>query len=207
MFSSRTFSFVLLACALFSCKQKTPPPKTAATVVPVITSREEKERLYDLDKSPMDMIYYPEDFPVLKMSGKVTGLPVARVIYSRPSKDGRTIFGNVVKYGTYWRLGANEGTEIEFFTDVVINGRRVKKGRYIIYCIPYEKKWTIRLNDDLYAWGLRIHSNRDVYSFDIPVEKLNQSIEILTMKFMQSATGAELVMGWDSAKASLPFKY
>jgi hypothetical protein len=207
MFSSRTFSFVLLACALFSCKQKTPPPKTAATVVPVITSREEKERLYDLDKSPMDMIYYPEDFPVLKMSGKVTGLPVARVIYSRPSKDGRTIFGNVVKYGTYWRLGANEGTEIEFFTDVIINGRRVKKGRYIIYCIPYEKKWTIRLNDDLYAWGLRIHSNRDVYSFDIPVEKLNQSIEILTMKFMQSATGAELVMGWDSAKASLPFKY
>jgi hypothetical protein len=207
MFSSRTFSFVLLACALFSCKQKTPPPKTAATVAPVITSREEKERLYDLDKSPMDMIYYPEDFPVLKMSGKVTGLPVARVIYSRPSKDGRTIFGNVVKYGTYWRLGANEGTEIEFFTDVVINGRRVKKGRYIIYCIPYEKKWTIRLNDDLYAWGLRIHSNRDVYSFDIPVEKLNQSIEILTMKFMQSANGAEFVMGWDSAKASLPFKY
>jgi hypothetical protein len=207
MFSSRTFSFVLLACALFSCKQKTPPRKTAATVAPVITSREEKERLYDLDKSPMDMIYYPEDFPVLKMSGKVTGLPIARVIYSRPSKDGRTIFGNVVKYGTYWRLGANEGTEIEFFTDVVINGRRVKKGRYIIYCIPYEKKWTIRLNDDLYAWGLRIHSNRDVYSFDIPVEKLNQSIEILTMKFMQSAGGAELVMGWDSAKASLPFKY
>jgi hypothetical protein len=207
MFSSRTFSLVLLASALFSCKQKTPPTNSAATVAPVITSREEKERLYDLDKSPMDMIYYPEDFPVLKMSGKVTGLPVARVIYSRPSKDGRAIFGNVVKYGTYWRLGANEGTEIEFFTDVVINGRRVKNGRYIIYCIPYEKKWTIRLNDDLYAWGLRIHSNRDVYSFDIPVEKLNQSIEILTMKFMQSGAGAELVMGWDSAKASLPFKY
>lgn len=155
----------------------------------------------------MDMIYYPEDFPLLKMSGKATGLPVSRVIYSRPSKDGRPVFGNVVKYGTYWRLGANEGTEIEFFRDVVIQGRRVKKGRYIMYCIPYENKWSIRFNDDIFSWGLRIHSNRDVYSFDIPVDKLNQSIEILTMKFMDTGEGAQLVMGWDSVKASLPFKY
>ena len=192
---------------LLSCEQKEAPPKQQqpGTITPVTSPRDDKERLYNVDKSPMDIVYFPEDFPVLKMSGKVEGTPVARVIYSRPSKDGRAIFGNVVKYGTYWRLGANEGTEIEFFSDVVISGQRVRKGRYIIYCIPYDKKWTIKLNNDLYSWGLRIHSNRDVYTFDIPVSKLNQPIEIFTMKFSETNEGGELIMAWDSVRAQLPF--
>ena len=38
----------------------------------------------------------------------------ARVVYSRPKKEGRTIFGGLVEYGQVWRLGANEATEIEF---------------------------------------------------------------------------------------------
>jgi hypothetical protein len=64
---------------------------------------------------------------------------------------------------------ANEGTEIEFFKDVSILGKTVKKGRYIIYSVPYKNKWTIKLNNDLYTWGLSIHSAKDVYSFDVPV--------------------------------------
>jgi hypothetical protein len=192
-----------------SCKQKeVAKDQQLNTVVPIqVTNGQDKARLYNLDKSPMDMMYYPEEFPVLKMSGKASGLPVARVIYSRPSKDGRVIFGNVVKYGTYWRLGANEGTEIEFFTDVTISAKKVKKGRYIIYCIPYQKKWTLRLNDDLFTWGLRIHSSRDVYSFDIPVEKSLNVFEVFTMKFERFENGARLLMAWDDVKAALPFKY
>lgn len=192
---------------LSSCKEKSAPPQQTTHVAPAAKGADEKVRLYNLDKSPMDIIYYPEDFPVAKMSGTASGIPIARLIYSRPSKDGRTIFGNVVKYGTYWRMGANEGTEIEFFRDVSVNGRAVRRGRYIIYCIPYENKWTIRLNDDLYAWGLRIHSNRDVYSFDIPVTKNANLLEILTMKFQEAEEGGELLIGWDSVRAALPFKY
>ena len=200
---------MILLVVLASCEEnKQPVPQAPTKVVPSVSAKEERERIYNVDKSPMDMIYYPEDFPVLKMSAKSDGNPIARLIYSRPSKDGRSIFGNVVKYGTYWRLGANEGTELEFFTNVQINGKSVKKGRYIIYCIPYENKWTLRLNDDLYTWGLRIHSNRDVYSFDVPVTKTNGSIEILTMKFQAvKEREAQLVIGWDNVKASLPFKY
>lgn len=199
---------IILSMAL-SCKEDQPAPTRSNNTPPkpAVSSNDEKIRRYNMDKSPMDMIYYPEDFPVLKMSGKVNGNPVARVIYSRPSKDGRKIFGNVVRYGTYWRMGANEGTEIEFFTDVEIYGRRVKKGRYILYCVPYEKKWTLKFNDDLYTWGLRIHSSRDIYSFDIPVEKSANVFEVLTMKFEKSDTGAKLMIGWDSVKAALPFKY
>src|ERR1700741_4977067 len=75
----------------------------------------------DLDKSPMDMSYYPQNYPNLKMNGKVNDAPIARVVYSRPQKNGRQIFGGIVKYGEVWRLGANEDTEIEFFRNVKLN--------------------------------------------------------------------------------------
>ena len=69
----------------------------------------------DLDKSPMDMSYSPQNYPIIKMNGKTTAQPVARVIYGRPQKAGRVIFGGIVAYDQIWRLGANEATEIEFF--------------------------------------------------------------------------------------------
>lgn len=207
MFFNKRNCIWILAALLTACKQKDIPPQKNSQGNASVAKNQDKARLYNLDKSPMDMVYFPEDFPVLKMSGKVSGTPKARVIYSRPSKDGRQIFGNVVKYGTYWRLGANEGTEIEFFTDVIISGKKIKKGRYIIYCIPYEKKWTLRLNDDLFSWGLRIHSNRDVYSFDVPVIKTDNVFEILTMKFEEAEGGARLLIAWENTKAEMPFKF
>ena len=153
------------------------------------------------------MIYLPDDYPVLKMSGKTKELPVARVIYSRPIKDGRSIFGNVVKYGSYWRLGANESTEIEFFRNVTVAGQKVKKGRYIIYCIPFKDTWTIKLNNDLYTWGLKVHSLDDIYSFEIPVTNLPREYDVFTMQFVEKDNGAELLMAWDSVRAALPIKY
>lgn len=194
-------AFFLLFLA--ACGDNHTTPVKHVNVQPGTTVREQK-RASNMDKSPMDVTYFPEDYPVLKMSGKISGDPVARVIYSRPSKDGRPIFGNVVKFGTYWRLGANEGTELEFFRDVTIQGRNVKKGRYILYSVPYERKWTIKLNDDLYTWGLSIHSAKDVYSFDVPVTTSPNIYEVLTMKFEPDENGARLMMAWDSVRTYLP---
>ncbi len=44
-----------------------------------------------------------------------------------------------------------------------INGKTVPKGRYVLYAIPWEKEWTIILNNDLYTWGLKIDSTKDAY--------------------------------------------
>ena len=209
MFCSIRYSFPLsvLLFTLLSCKDNSHTPVQQVNVQPAAAKAQEKKRAANMDKSPMDITYYPEDFPVLKMSGKATGEPVARLIYSRPSKDGRPIFGNVVKFGTYWRLGANEGSEIEFFRDVSVMGRKVKKGRYIIYSVPYKNKWTIKLNSDLYTWGLSIHSAKDVYSFDIPVNAAENNYEVLTMRFESKDGGAQLMMAWDSVKTYLPFTF
>jgi len=159
-----------------------------------------------LDKSPMDMIYYPVDYPVLKMSGKLHSQPIARVIYSRPDKDGRIIFGGVVKYGAPWRLGANEATEIELFRDVSILGQRVKRGRYVLYCVPYENRWTIVFNGDLYTWGLKINQRLDIYRFDVPVTLTNSRYEVFTMKFERLEKEVGLSMAWDNVYTVLPIR-
>src|SRR5262245_18493936 len=83
-----------------------------------------------VDKSPLDISYYPHNYPVLKIQDKATEPLQARVLYSRPRKEGRPIFGGLVEYGKVWRLGANEATEIEFFKHVRVNGKRIGKGRY-----------------------------------------------------------------------------
>ncbi len=161
-----------------------------------------------LDKSPMDMSYYPSGYPVLKMQDKVTEPLVARVVYGRPQKNGRVIFGELVEYGKVWRLGANEATEIEFFKPVKINGKRVKKGRYTLYCIPATNKWTIILNKDTDTWGAFSYSQqKDLLRVDLPVEKVAEPNETLAMIFEKSPTGTNLVMTWDDVKVTLPINF
>src|SRR6187551_3212525 len=77
-----------------------------------------QEKLPELDKSPLDISYYPDGYPLLKIQGKTNDPLVARIVYSRPQKNERKIFGELIEYGKVWRLGANEATEIEFFRDV-----------------------------------------------------------------------------------------
>ncbi len=159
----------------------------------------------ELDKSPMDMSYWPANYPILKMSGKAKDMPVARVIYGRPLKNGRVIFGGIVKYNDVWRLGANEATEVEFFKNVKIGGRTVPKGRYSLFCEPAENKWTLIISKDNYSWGSFTYDNKkDVLRTDIDIEKNSESVEAFTIYFDETKNGANLIFLWDELKASLP---
>jgi Protein of unknown function (DUF2911) len=159
------------------------------------------------DISPMDMSYFPAEYPQLKMTHSVKTLPVARVIYSRPHREGRVIFGQLVKYGEPWRLGANEATEIDFFQNVSIENKKVRAGRYILYAIPQENEWTIVLNSNIDTWGLQIDSTKDLMRFTATVSKSETPIEFFTMVFRKSDTGANLIMTWDYVKATLPINF
>jgi hypothetical protein len=158
-----------------------------------------------LDKSPMDMSYYPVNYPALKIQDKVTEPLVARVVYSRPFKSGRVIFGGLVEYGKVWRLGANEATEIEFFRHVRIGGKRIPRGRYTLYAIPYENNWTIIVNKETDTWGsFKYNANKDVIRIDVPVQKNTELLDAMAMVFEKTINGINLVMGWDTLKVALP---
>lgn len=158
-----------------------------------------------VDKSPMDMSYYPANYPVLKIQDKVTESLAARVVYSRPQKAGRPIFGGLVKYGEIWRLGANEATEIEFFKNVRIGGKKINKGRYTLYAIISETYWTIIINKDTDTWGsFKYDPKKDVVRATASVQKTDVVIESLSMGFEKATGGFNLVIGWDNIKATLP---
>jgi hypothetical protein len=161
-----------------------------------------------VDQSPMDISYYPTNYPVLKIQDKITESLVARVVYSRPKKSGRVLFGGLVKYGDVWRMGANEATEIEFFRHVRIGGKKIPKGRYTLYAVVNDTSWTIIVNKETDTWGaFRYNPKKDIVRVDVPVQRINAIVEYLSMIFEKTGTGINLVVGWDNVKVELPITY
>jgi Protein of unknown function (DUF2911) len=162
-------------------------------------------KLPEVDKSPMDVCYYPNNYPILKIQNKANEPVVARVLYSRPQRQGRKVFGELVEYGKLWRLGANEATEIDFFKDVKIGGKKVVKGRYTLYAIVNENNWTIIINKDTDTWGaFKYDSKKDVVRTDVAVQKTEEIAETMSMWFEKTNTGISLMIAWEQVKISLP---
>jgi Protein of unknown function (DUF2911) len=163
-------------------------------------------RLPPLDKSPLDISYYPANYPVLKIQDKITEPLLARVIYSRPSKAGRNIIGDLVEYGQIWRMGANEATEIELFRDVTVMSNKVKKGRYTLFAIPGQEHWTIIFNRETDTWGaFRYDMKKDALRVDLKPERMKEEQEVLSMYFEKNGQQIDLNLLWDNIKLSIPF--
>ena len=160
------------------------------------------------DKSPLDISYFPANYPILKIQNKTTEAPLARIIYSRPQKSGRTIFGDLVEYGKIWRLGANEATELELFKDARVGDKRIKKGRYTLYAIPAPESWTLILNKELDTWGaFQYDPNKDVIRVNVTPEVNPEFQETFTLVFEGSKEKAYLVIAWDNFIAKLPLSW
>jgi hypothetical protein len=160
-----------------------------------------------LDKSPMDMSYYPLNYPILKIQDKATEPLIARVVYSRPRKEGRVIFGGLVEYGKVWRMGANEATEIEFFSAVRIGDKKIARGRYTLYAIVNDSNWTIILSKDTDTWGaFKYDPKQDVVRVNVPVQMNAEPVESFAMVFDKTTTGFNLIITWDLIRVALPVK-
>ena len=197
-------------CLLLACNDTTtekPASKTTQKKDTAVINAPPQNPYVNVDVSPMDISYYPTDYPLQKMSGKSDSLPVMRVIYSRPHRQGRKIFGNLLHYGEPWRLGANEATEIELFRPVTIQNKKIPKGRYTLYCVPYEDRWTIVFNSNVYSWGLKPLPEKDLYKFDVSVEQAEENVEYFTMVFEKiDNSNANLHITWDEVLVHLMIK-
>lgn len=190
--------------------QKPPQADAAPTKSDTITTKigTLPNPYVNLDASPLDIAYYPTDYPMQKMNGTAAASPVMRIVYGRPFKKNRLIFSDnanaMCPYGKPWRLGANEATEIEFFAPVKFAGKEIAPGRYILYAIPEKDYWTVVLNSNVFSWGLHIDPSKDIFRAKVPVEVQQPSIENFTISYEGEGKNVDLLMAWDDVKVRVP---
>jgi hypothetical protein len=166
------------------------------------------QKFKSLDKSPMDMTYYPDEFAHDRKFApqKVGDKAYIRLTYSRPAKKERVIFGKLVPYGKVWRVGADEASEIKFYEDVTVQGKTLKAGVYSLFMIPNETEWTIIFNTDLDVWGAYSYNEaKDVLRVKVSPKKMDEMVENLTINFKKGNDNeAVMNLGWDNVTVSLP---
>ena len=158
------------------------------------------------DPSPADIVYFPLNAAKVKTDDDVK--PIIKVVYSRPQKKGRDIFGVLEQYGKVWRFGANESTEIHFFEKVTVGGKKIKAGTYSLFAIPNKDKWTIIINKQTDKWGAFTYNQAmDIVRIDVPVKTLNKPIEYFSLTFSPLPQGATLIAAWDKTQVELPITF
>lgn len=148
---------------------------------------------------------------------QVIGLETQVTInYSRPGVKGRTIWGNLVKFGLQpgnkysknkpfpWRAGANEATTITFSKDVLIEGKALAAGTYSVHMIVEESSCIIIFNTEAKIWGSYLY-NQEKDALRIEVKSQESSFEEwLRYGFnLLSPTSAEAFLAWEKKK--IPF--
>ncbi|MEM9928738.1 MAG: DUF2911 domain-containing protein [Bacteroidota bacterium] len=161
------------------------------------------------DASPMDLVQHPNMSRLrnfVEEKDLEANLPQVRVVYSRPQMKGRKIFGDLLKYGEMWRVGANETTLVTFFMDAVINGTEIKAGTYGLFAEVNDGEWEFILHKNTQSWGNANHDAKDnVVTVKAKTEKTPTTLEALSMTFADKGSGnIELIVGWEDTMARLP---
>ncbi|WP_171036682.1 DUF2911 domain-containing protein, partial [Pseudoalteromonas sp. S410] len=76
--------------------------------------------------------------------------------YSRPNIKGRPLFkegSELAPLGKLWRTGANAATRLYFSDNVMMGGKLLDTGSYVLYTIPGKETWEIIVNKGLNNWG------------------------------------------------------
>ncbi len=132
------------------------------------------------------------------------GLVNISVDYSRPSKRGRTIFGNLVPYNKIWRTGANQATTFSVSDDIKINNQLVPKGEYHIYSVPREKRLDLIIYNKTDSWGSLKEFDESLIVARVVSEfiELPFSVETFEISFDNiSNNGSTINIIWDNKLA------
>ena len=178
----------------------------------IVTLTTRAQEFRGLDKSPMDMAYLPDDFAhdrKFAPERELGNSAIIKVVYSRPQKKDREVFGGMVKYNEIWRLGANETTEIKIYQDIKIGGATLKKGTYAMFAIPGEKEWTIIFNSALDEWGhYSYKEEHDVLRVTASTKINDTVVEAMSIQFEGLDEGkAVMRVAWDTVIAEVPITY
>lgn len=141
--------------------------------------------------------------PPMETMGKVGDVEV-KINYSAPYAKGRTIYGELIPYGKVDRLGANEATTIEVSSNVTIEGEDLAAGKYAMFSIPGEDKWTLIFNTVADQWGAyEYDESKDALRVEVEAHQLDELVEQMKIDLKEKEGKSWLVIKWEKTKVPL----
>jgi len=172
------------------------------------TAQAQEVKFADLDKSPMDAAHYPEGaaYQNYLAADDADRTELIKVLYCRPGKNDRAIFGALVPWGQDWRLGANEATEVTFFQDVEIGHTLVPAGSYTLFAQVYPEQWIIKISTERFIGGSENRDvSKDIAAVTVPTTPLGTARESFVIGFQKVDDGlVNMLFEWDHTRATLP---
>lgn len=152
-------------------------------------------------------------------TGETIGITDVTIKYGRPAVRGREgeIWGKLVHEGFEadqsfgkkrnipWRAGANENTTMEFSTDVMIEGKKLKAGKYGFHIAYHPNECILIFSKNSEGWGSYYYDEADdALRVKVKPVAMPASTERLTYAFSdQTDSTAVISLMWE--KLSIPF--
>jgi hypothetical protein len=129
------------------------------------------------------------------------------------TNQSRKIFGEdttaVVPFGTVWRLGANEATELTTTGNIIFGGKELPAGTYTLFAIPQRDNWTIIVNGQPGQWGAyeyEKYKDKNVMEITVPAQQSDLTYEALTMNIADDEEGRTLMIRWENTLVEIPIR-
>lgn len=119
------------------------------------------------------------------------------VEYGRPTLRGRNIEA-LIQPGDEWRMGSNNATTLATDTPLKFSDKVLAAGKYILKAKLIEAK----------KWHLLIETQDHTPVAEVPLElqKLDNSIEALTINLEKKDKGGRLIVSWGNLSLATDFQ-
>lgn len=150
-----------------------------------------------------------EGFGVASPTDTVTaevGGASLEVVYGRPAKRGREIWGGLVPYDVVWRTGANAATHFRTDRALDIGGTRVPAGTYTLWTTFTADSAALILNEQTQIWGTAYDPAHDFARVPLERKTLEEAVERFTISIEPVGEEMVLALAWDRARFEAPVR-
>lgn len=133
-----------------------------------------------------------------------------RIDYGQPHLRGRKLLtDSLVPYDKPWRTGANAATTITTDVDIILGGKPLAKGKYVIQTLPTRTGWKLLIQKEAATptpADAPYNPANDLARIDLRQTVLAAPLESLTMWLVPSrqpgVPQGELVIAWGTISLS-----
>jgi len=144
--------------------------------------------------------------PEATVTASVDGATL-EVVYNRPSKRGRDIFGGLVPWKEVWRTGANAATHFTTDHDLVIGGELVPAGTYTLWTTYTPKSAELIISSLTQIWGTAYDPAGDFVRIPMARERLPETVERFIIEVEPTEEGGGvLALSWDTSRFTVPIE-